>query len=381
MTKRCSTKSFIAERDQKFLHGLNIHYFSIYLLTPKAKLFYMVRVWVVRLGDEIAEQCKDKGVIAIGWNKVGDLSSISNKETLRERLFNVYVDKYKKEGSAGVVAGMLWDFAREITNGDIILSPKRDSRILYVGVSENKPYSYDPHLLGGEFPHIRRVSWKATILYNNIPREIWRSMTAWQTLFELSSRDAVTSAQRLAEGVTIESRNVSDKDIRAEVKDFYKNTTETTKDMIVSRFDSFDGYEFQAIVRDTLKAAGLFPKPIKSGRDGGVDIEAYRDQLQLGPDRIVVQVKHRAGPVTGPEMREFRGALNNHDTGLYVSTGGFSPDAKKEAESRQPIVKMYGWEDFINLFLQVYDKLDNETKAQVPLETVYLLHPTEEDSE
>ena len=355
--------------------------FFIHLLTPKAKVFDMVRVWVVRLYDGIVEKCKDKGVIAIGWNKVGDLSSISNKETLRKHLFNAYEDKYKKEASAGVAAGMLWDFAREINNGDIILSPKRDSRELYVGISENKPYSYDPGLIGEEFPHIRMVSWKPTIPYNKIPREIWRSMTAWQTLFELSSRDAVASAQRLAEGATSESRNASDTDIGADAISFYNNTTEKAKEMIVSHFDSFDGYEFQAIVRDTLKAAGLFPKPIKTGRDGGVDIEAYRDQLQLGPGRIVVQVKHRAGLVTGPEMREFRGTLNDDDTGLYVSTGGFSLDAKKEAESRQPIVKLYGWEDFINLFLQVYDKLDNETKAQVPLETVYLLHPPEENSE
>lgn len=341
----------------------------------------LTKVWVIRFGNsgEYADECKNKGVIVIGWSEVGNLSLIKTKDDLRKKLFESYRKNYKKLSSTGVAAGMLWQFSRELSSGDIVLSPRKDTREILVGTIENSKYVFDPMLIDKEYPHVRMVKWKTILSYDSAPREIWKSMTAWQTLFELSSPEAVSSANSLISGTSTQAN--SQIDLNAETKNFYFDTKEKTKELIVKHFAKLEGYEFQELVRQTLKAASLYPKPMKQGRDGGIDIEVYRDPLQLGPNRILVQVKHRIGQVTGPEMQQFKGTLKEDDLGLYVSTGGFNSQAKNAAETRSPPIRMMGWEDFISLFLEVYDKLDNEAKALVPLEVVYILHPSGESED
>jgi len=342
-------------------------------------LIYLARVWVIRFGNsgEFADECKNKGVIVIGWDKVGNISSITSKDELREKLYNSYSENYKREASAGVAASMLWQFSRELSPNDIVISPRKDTREILIGTVEDSKYIFDPNLINKEYPHVRNVKWIRTLSYDSAPREIWKSMTAWQTLFELSSSDAISAANILISDANTHS--ASQMDLYAEGKDFYSEVKEKTKEFIIKHFAKLDGYEFQKIVGLTLKAAGFYPKPTKSGRDGGIDIEAYRDPLQLDPNRIIVQVKHRAGMVSGPEMREFKGALGEKDIGLYVSTGGFKQEAKSEAGKRSPPIRTMGWEDFISLFIEVYDKLDNEVKSVVPLEAVYILRPAGEN--
>lgn len=85
-----------------------------------------------------------------------------------------------------------------------------------------------------------------------------------------------------------------------------------------------------------------------------------------------MQVKHRQGAASGPEMRSFLGTLRSGDSGLYVSTGDFTRDATLEAErSREPL-KLLDRDDFIRLLLEHYEALDPEYKARVPLRKVWV---------
>jgi restriction system protein len=52
----------------------------------------------------------------------------------------------------------------------------------------------------------------------------------------------------------------------------------------------------------------------------------------LTEPRILVEVKHRSGQMGSKEIRSFKAILTGHK-GLYVSTGGFSKEAKYQAES------------------------------------------------
>lgn len=213
--------------------------------------------------------------------------------------------------------------------------------------------------------------------YDNVPREIWRSMTAWQTLFELSSPEAVNASQRLIEYLqagrtppeTLEEHTAIEEGQR-----LYEDTMRKSMEILATHFDRFSGQEFQELVWATLKAAGLYPKPLRRGADQAIDVEAYRDPLQLGPSRILVQVKHRESPVSGPEMQQFIGAMNREgDVGLFISTGGFTLAARQAAERSHKPVTVMDWEGFANLFLEVYDRLDNAFKARVPIRSVKIL--------
>ena len=349
----------------------------------------MPRTWVVRLGEggELADACKDKGVIAIGWGEVGDLSVFENYSDLRTRVYETYRERYRSPGGAGVAAGMLWYFAHDISGNDVVLSPKSETRELLVGTVKGL-YVHNPALISRDYPNTRAVEWRGAVPYDNVPREVWRSMTAWQTIFELSAPEAVEAASKLAEtlkaGAVPRPPEPPEERVALAIEEGQRLLAETTKrsmEVLATHFNGFSGTQFQELVRATLEAAGLHPKPMRRGADQTVDIEAYRDPLQLGPPRILVQVKHRAGQASGPEIQQFIGAMNREgDVGLYVSTGGFTPAARRAAEGSHKPVSLMGWEDFVNLFLEVYDNLDNAFKAQVPIGTVRILHEQRETS-
>lgn len=71
-----------------------------------------------------------------------------------------------------------------------------------------------------------------------------------------------------------------------------------------------------------------------AGPDRGKDFVASPDGFGFEQPRIVVEVKHRPSTAMGSqELRSFLGGRHKDDKGLYVSTGGFTKDAKYEADS------------------------------------------------
>ncbi|MBK9751377.1 MAG: restriction endonuclease [Chloroflexi bacterium] len=107
------------------------------------------------------------------------------------------------------------------------------------------------------------------------------------------------------------------------------------------------------------------------GRDRGIDIVAYPDALGLGSPRIKAQVKHRKDAASGPEMRSFLGALRG-DRGLYISTSGYTNEARIEADHASTTVSLLDRDDFIRIFLEHYDNLESEYKALVPLRRIWI---------
>lgn len=71
------------------------------------------------------------------------------------------------------------------------------------------------------------------------------------------------------------------------------------------------------------------------GSDRAKDIIASPDGFGFEQPRIVVEVKHRKETMGAPEIRSFLGGRHKDDKGLYVSTGGFTTQARYEAEKPQ----------------------------------------------
>lgn len=57
---------------------------------------------------------------------------------------------------------------------------------------------------------------------------------------------------------------------------------------------------------------------------------------------------------------------------LYISTGGFSKDAKYEAERSNVPLKLLDIDDLANLISLHYDNFSAEGKILLPLKKVYL---------
>jgi restriction system protein len=134
-------------------------------------------------------------------------------------------------------------------------------------------------------------------------------------------------------------------------------------------------YEFQDLVAALLRGMGYYtPFVAPKGKDGGLDIIAYKDPLGATVPRIKVQIKHRENTASVKEIRELMGLLNKDgDAGLFVSTGGFSPDAKSTARTSNVHIELIDQNKFIELWQEFYNKLSDIDKNLFPLRPIYFL--------
>lgn len=96
-----------------------------------------------------------------------------------------------------------------------------------------------------------------------------------------------------------------------------------------------------------------------------------RSSLGLGSPRIVAEVKHRKGATGAPAVRSFIGGLRAGDRGLYVSTGGFTKEARYEADRANVPVRLLDLDSFVRHYVEVYDKTDDETRSILPLTRIW----------
>lgn len=108
----------------------------------------------------------------------------------------------------------------------------------------------------------------------------------------------------------------------------YDNGIELIKD----RVSQLGWEDMERLVAGMLKAMGYCARVTPKGPDGGRDVIASPDALGLESPRIVAEVKHRKGAMGAPAVRSFIGGLRAGDRGLYVSTGGFTREARYEAD-------------------------------------------------
>lgn len=136
-------------------------------------------------------------------------------------------------------------------------------------------------------------------------------------------------------------------------------------------------YEFQELVASLLKAMGYhIAKVAPKGKDGGIDILAWGDPLGTRPPRIKVQVKRIGQNVSVEALRSFIGLLGNDEIGLFVTTSGFTKDAREEAMSKtERKVTLVDLESLFALWIEHYDQLDEAARRRLPLQPVYFLAP------
>jgi restriction system protein len=144
---------------------------------------------------------------------------------------------------------------------------------------------------------------------------------------------------------------------------------------LINYLNTKNPYEFQDIVAALLRAMGYYtPFIAPKGKDGGVDIIAYKDPLGTSSPRIQVQIKHRESSASVQEVRQLMGLLQKEgDVGIFVSTGGFSNDAKNAARASHVHVELIDQNRFIELWTEFYEKLSDADKRYLPLRPIYFL--------
>jgi restriction system protein len=155
----------------------------------------------------------------------------------------------------------------------------------------------------------------------------------------------------------------------------FDDIEQTALDGLEKFINSKNPYEFQDLVAALLRGMGYYtPFVAPKGKDGGVDIVAYRDPLGTESPRIQVQIKHRESTASVQEVRQLMGLLQKEgNVGIFVSTGGFSPDARTVARGSHVHVELIDLHRFIGLWQEFYPKLSDADKSLLPLRPIYFL--------
>lgn len=108
------------------------------------------------------------------------------------------------------------------------------------------------------------------------------------------------------------------------------------------------------------------------GSDLGRDILASPDGFGFERPRIVVEVKHRKGQMGSKDIRGFLGGRHPEDRGLYVSTGGFTKDARYEADRSTVPLALWTPQELTKALVDNYENADATTRSLITLRPLYV---------
>ena len=183
------------------------------------------------------------------------------------------------------------------------------------------------------------LAWAKTYLkkvgaIDNSSRGVW-SLTRVGEAFSATDLAAIPSMVRRQ---TVEARRARELETQpgngSPVEDGQETplTAPFWKDQLVNVLRAMTPDAFERLAQRLLREAG-FIKVEVTGRsgDGGIDgIGVLR--LNLLSFQVLFQCKRYQGSVGASAIRDFRGAMvGRSDKGLMITTGTFTPDAKREA--------------------------------------------------
>ncbi len=112
-----------------------------------------VRYWLYAAGRECVNWDQDyaEGIMALGWENIGDYSQYSSKEEMRRKL-----SEFNSGSRCTNAAHAIWQFCNEIKKGDVIIVKKGMQKIVGRGVVVGD-YEYDA--TRENYRNIRNVEW------------------------------------------------------------------------------------------------------------------------------------------------------------------------------------------------------------------------------
>jgi restriction system protein len=287
-------------------------------------------MWMVRAGEGSFrfEDFKSASRVSIGWLELGDMSLLKTREDFVQAVDRATPGQKKLQ--VAVSAGQTFRFVREIKPGDAVVTYDSSARMYLVGTImsdyEFKPEEYP------EQPNIRRVTWRAQVARDELSVATRNSLGAISTLFLIPAEASAEIESRLSGNYVVHPESIHPMPEAAatdpEVSDLYRDLHAKSLEFIKDKVSQLDWDEMQELVAGVLRAMGYKTRVSPSGSDRGKDIVASPDGFGFEDPRIVVEVKHRQAAMGSQEIRGFLGGRHDGDKGLYVSTGGFTKDAR-----------------------------------------------------
>jgi restriction system protein len=321
---------------------------------------------MVRAGEDafLIDDFRKKSYVSIGWNELSDLSHVTDRDTIKELVEqNSDTFNYTKKSQINIAASQISRFLLDFQKGDYVLSYDPTTREYLVGEIQSD-YEYNDKL--SEYHHVRRVKWLGKVSRDKLSTSTRNTLGAISTIFQINET-AANEIISILQGKEQAPEEVVDE---AEEESLKEDMVSRANELIKDKIMKLDWDDLQKLVAGILRAMGYKTIISEGGPDRGKDIEASPDGLMLTDPRILVEVKHRSGQMGAKEVRSF-GSVLRQQKGLYVSTGGFSKEAKYEAERCEKQITLIDADRIVQLIIQNYDNFDVDTKLLIPLSKIY----------
>lgn len=315
-------------------------------------------------GGYLIDDFESLSCVAIGWQEAGDFTLLTDLPRVKAAVRGAYPDSSAQSQAAS--AGVIHKFRSVMEPGDDVVSYDPKSREYLVGVVSGD-YEFRPGVIP-DYGHIRSVKWADRVSRDDLSTPSKNSLGSVITLFEpgesvLGELRAAMSGALPGPEEILETEGAAD--LR---RDMIERAHEFLKDRILQLSPN----DLEELIASLLRAMGYRARVTPQGPDRGRDVVASPDGLGLQEPRIAAEVKHRPRQAMGaPDIRSFLGALRSTDRGLFVSSGGFTREAKYEAERAAIPITLIDLDDLASLVTEHYEAFSTDGRALLPLSRVY----------
>jgi restriction system protein len=328
----------------------------------------MTSTWMVRSdGGKRYDDFLDRGVVGIGFPEIAEAA---RPGVGRKALAANFLEARPgvKEQSALTAASQVHRFVNEIAVGDHVVTYSPTNRKYAFGTVTGQS-TYHPEWTDQSMDLSRDVDWIAQqIDRDRLTLSTRNTLGSVLTVFKLPE-SAINEVNALATGAPPTPPVITPGEKTEDpLDDFEAVAFERIKDQV----NQLGWSDMQELVAGILRAMSYKTQVSPPGSDLGRDILASPDGFGFEQPRIVVEVKHRKESMGSKEIRGFVGGRHKDDRGLYVSTGGFTKDARYEADRSSVPLTLWTLEELTKALLDNYDGVDSRTRALVSLRTFYV---------
>lgn len=346
-------------------------------------------IWLIRAGKhgEYEQKFLAENRVYLTWDRLAkDLKSLPNRGALSAELSHLFPSA--PPGRIRNWVAQVWPFGHEMKKGDIIVVPLKTQPAIQIG-----ELSGDYHFEANgpnPFYHWLPVKWIGeAIPRNRFGQDLLYSFGAFLTICRIRRNNAEARIAKMrangweAESIEAAISTAGDPEAIAATEDVEATDLEVLGKDQIGRLISarFKGHDFTRLVEAILNAQGYTTYRSPAGADGGADILAGSGPLGFGSPRLCVEVKSETGPIDRPTVDKLLGAVSKFgaDEGLLVSWSGFKPSVFKEMAPSFFKVRLWTQKELLENLFAVYDQLDEDWKAELPLKRIWTVAAQEED--
>ncbi|OBG14935.1 restriction endonuclease [Mycolicibacterium celeriflavum] len=329
----------------------------------------MPAMWMIRsVAGTRYDDFRDRKVAAIGFPDIAGVAKPGvEKKALIAALQQVRPEL--KQHSALTAVSQVYRFVNEMRSGDFVVTYSPANRTYMVGTVSGE-VEHHPEWTDQSMDLVRTVDWWANeVDRDDLSTAARNTLGSVLTVFRLGDdvRDELLAVAKGEKKAPLGGDEVEEQAFGL-LSDYEAKAIERIKDLI----SRLDWSEMQELVAGTLRAMGYKTQVSPAGSDLGRDILASRDGFGFESPRIIVEVKHRKEAMNSQAIRSLTGGRHLDDRCLYVSTGGFTKDARYEADRSNVRVTLWTLDDLTKALIDNYENTDTKTKALISLRAVYV---------